>query len=93
MHRLLPGETFTFRNPNTKADIDQIVSQVVKIIRGANPFMDSIEVWNKTKGCTVDIVFTQAKLQIIFRNPKDEEFDLNEHENPVITRPVVMTGR
>ena len=91
MISILPGKAFEFKNPNTKADMDRIVSEVVKSIRSANPFVDTIEFLNQTKYCSVDIEFKGTRLVVTFRNPKDEEFDLNELENPIT--PIQITGR
>ena len=91
MISVLPGQTFTFKNPNTKEDLDRIISEVVKAIRSANPFVDTIEFLNQTKYCSLDIEFKGTKLQVIFKNPRDEQFDLNELENPVT--PLTISGR
>lgn len=84
-----PGRFVEFHN--TDKDIERIVADVTKLIQGASPFVNTVEVLNKTKSCTVDIVFEGRKMQIIFRNPKDAEFDLNYLETPVT--PVQITGR
>lgn len=91
MISVLPGQSFQFKNPNQTTDIESLVTEVTRLIRGASPFMDSVQILNKTKYCTVDIAFQSGKLQVIFKNPKDEEFDLNELENPVT--PIQITGR
>ena len=91
MISVLPGQSFEFKNPNTSSDVEMVVQEVTRLVRGVSPFVNSVEIINKTKYCTVDIVFQSQKLQIIFKNPKDEEFDLNELENPV--SPVKITGR
>jgi hypothetical protein len=91
MINVLPQSSFTMTNPNTNGDIESVVLEVSRLIRAASPFLDSIEFINKTKHCTIDIAFNRGKVQVIFRNPVDEQFDLNEMENPVI--PLQITGR
>ena len=85
-----PGQTFSFKNPTNKAEIDRIVGEVIRQIRGASPFVEHIEFLNKTKSCTVEIAFKDKTIQVIFRNPKDDEFDLNEMGD---VPPVQITGR
>jgi hypothetical protein len=91
MISVLPGQSFEFRNPKTPIDLEDIIEDVSRLIRGASPFVDSIEFLNKTKHGTVDIAFKEQKIQVIFRNPKDEEFDLNELDDSVT--PIQITGR
>ncbi len=92
MISVLPGKSFEFKNHNTDLNLEGIIVEVSRLIRCASPFMESIEILNKTKGCSVDICFQNQKLQVIFKNPHDEVFDLNEMENP-IAPPISITGR
>jgi len=91
MISVLPGQSFQFKNPTDKKEIDRIVGETIRLIRGASPFVESIEFLNRTKYCTVDVAFHDKKIQVIFRNPKDDDFDLNEMENPVT--PLQITRR
>jgi hypothetical protein len=91
MISVLPGQSFKFNNPNAAGDIQSIATEVSRLILSATPFIDSIEFLNKTKSCNIQIVCQYGKLIAIVRNPKDEEFDLNESENPVT--PITITGR
>lgn len=82
MIRIENGKHFDLVNPNgdTKA-IDKAIEDVSTIIRGASPFLEKVRIFNKTKGCHVDVCFNRGEVVILVTNPDDERFRLEDVYN------------
>jgi ABC-type lipopolysaccharide export system ATPase subunit len=91
MISVLPNESWSFNTPNSLNNIDSVIEELTRRIWALEVFITDVIVRNNTKYCVVTIIIENKQMLITVKNPKDEEFDLNEFENPIT--PLKFTGR